>query len=91
MESRDPSRNQARSYTIEAGADLFGDFVVSTTFGRTGSKGQTRQLAFASLEAAIRTLRKILKQRLMTTQRRSVPYIILSMQDPNAVVMGYAG
>ena len=88
MESRDPSRNQARSYTIEAGADLFGDFVVSTTFGRIGSKGQTRRLAFASPEAAIPTLRKILSQRLMTTQRRAVPYTILLMRDPSGMMTG---
>lgn len=54
MESRDPSRNQARSYVIEAGHDLFGDFVVTTSFGRIGSKGQIRRLAFTSQIAAIR-------------------------------------
>jgi predicted DNA-binding WGR domain protein len=65
MEARDPARNQARSYVIEAGYDLFDDFVVTTSFGRIGSKGQIRRLAFTSQEAAIPTLRKILKQRLM--------------------------
>jgi predicted DNA-binding WGR domain protein len=88
MESRDPSRNQARSYTIEAGADLFGDFVVSTTFGRIGSKGQTRRLAFASPEAAIPTLRKILSQRLKISHRRTVPYAILSLRDPTDLMTG---
>ena len=27
MEARDPNRNQARAYAIDAGYDLFGDFM----------------------------------------------------------------
>ena len=86
MEARDPSRNQARAYMIEAGTDLWGDFVVSTSFGRIGSRGRTRRQAFNTPEEAIPAIRSILSQRLKTSKKRSVPYTILSMQDPDALI-----
>ena len=88
MESRDPSRNQARAYAIDAGYDLFGDFVVSTSFGRIGSKGQTRRLAFTSPEDARPTIQKILSQRLATNPRRTVPYTVMFVRDPNRMMEG---
>ena len=91
MEARDPSRNQARAYTLEAELDLWGDFVVSTSFGRIGTRGRTHRQAFNSSEEAIPTIRKILSQRLKTTKKRAIPYTILSMQDPNALLTGHAG
>lgn len=86
MEARDPSRNQSRAYTIEAVYDLFDDFVVSTTFGRIGTQGQTRRLAFSSREEGILAVRKILSQRLMTSKRRAVPYQVLLIRDPNGLL-----
>lgn len=88
MEARDPSRNQARAYTLEAELDLWGDFVVSTSFGRIGSRGRTHRQAFSSAEEAIPTIRSILSQRLKTTRKRAVPYTILTMQDPDSLMMG---
>jgi predicted DNA-binding WGR domain protein len=90
MESRDPNRNQARSYTLEAGYDLFGDFMVSTSFGRIGSKGQTRRLAFTSPEDAMPTIRKILSQRLKTSPRRTVPYTVLFVRDPSGMMEDFS-
>jgi predicted DNA-binding WGR domain protein len=90
MEARDPNRNQARAYAIEAGYDLFGDFMVSTSFGRIGSKGQTRRLAFTSPDDAMPTLRKILSQRLKTGSRRTVPYTVVLVRDPNGMMEGFS-
>ena len=90
MEARDPERNQSRAYTIEAGYDLFGDFMVSTTFGRIGSRGQIRRMAFESPEDAMPTIRKILAQRLKSSPRRTVPYTILSIRDPNGMMEGFS-
>lgn len=90
MEARDPSRNQARAYAIDAGYDLFGDFMVSTSFGRIGSKGQTRRLAFTSPEEAKPTIRKILSQRLTTSGRRTVPYTVVFVRDPNGMMEGFS-
>ncbi len=91
MEARDPSRNQARAYTLEAELDLWGDFVVSTSFGRIGTRGRTHRQAFASADEALPTIRSILSKRLKTSKKRSIPYTILSMQDPNALVTKHSG
>lgn len=89
MEARDPSRNQARTYAIEAGYDLFGDFMVSTSFGRIGSEGQTRRLAFTSPEDAIPAIRKILSQRLKPSGQRTVPFAVLFVRDPDGMMEGF--
>ena len=41
LEARDPGRGVSRSYRIEAGADLFGMWLVDATFGCIGSRGRT--------------------------------------------------
>jgi hypothetical protein len=42
LQARDPERNRWRFYRIEAGRDLFGDWVVKLTYGRIGARGQTK-------------------------------------------------
>lgn len=88
MEASDPSRNQARFYILEAEFDLWEDLVVSTSFGRIGSRGRTRRQVFKSAEEALPTIRRILSQRLKTSKKRAVPYAILSMHDPNNLLAG---
>ena len=89
MEARDPARNQARYYRIEAEYDLFGDFVLTTCYGRIGSPGgQIRRQVFPSMQEAIPTLQRNLRKRMATSRRRSVPYTILDRQDPKGVLTG---
>lgn len=40
LEARDPAQGLFRSYRVEAGTDLFGDWLVEVTFGRIGSGGR---------------------------------------------------
>jgi len=41
LEARDPARNIHRAYSIAYGQDVFGNWVVETTYGRIGGKGRT--------------------------------------------------
>ena len=41
LEARDAARNLWRAYTLEAGRDLFGAWVVEVSYGRIGRPGRT--------------------------------------------------
>jgi predicted DNA-binding WGR domain protein len=41
LEARDAARNLWRVYTLEAGRDLFGAWVVEVSYGRIGRPGRT--------------------------------------------------
>jgi len=41
LEARDPTRNIHRAYSLAYGQDIFGNWVVETTYGRIGGKGRT--------------------------------------------------
>jgi len=47
LEASDPERNIFRSYSITAGQDLFGDWIVQVNYGRIGSKGRTKTVCVA--------------------------------------------
>ncbi len=40
LEARDPERGCFRRYRVEAGTDLFGDWLDEVTVGRTGATGR---------------------------------------------------
>jgi hypothetical protein len=42
LEARDPTHNVHRAYSIAYGQDLFGNWVVETTYERIGGKGDER-------------------------------------------------
>jgi hypothetical protein len=42
LEARNPARRCCRHYRVEAGTDLFGVWVVETSYGRIGTAGRSR-------------------------------------------------
>jgi hypothetical protein len=42
LEARNPARHCLRQYRVEAGADLFGVWVVEISYGRIGTAGRSR-------------------------------------------------
>jgi predicted DNA-binding WGR domain protein len=53
LEARHPSLHLVRIYVIELRQDLFGDWIIETTYGRLGSRGQTKLYAFKTVDYAI--------------------------------------
>lgn len=48
LERRDPRRNMARFYRLELEWDLLGAVLARRTWGRIGTRGQTKAMAFAT-------------------------------------------
>ncbi len=80
LEARAPARNTSRSYVIEAGKDLFGEWVIDIYYGRIGSKGQHRQYSAASEAATRRLIAQKLKRRRSAKRRIGVSYCICSFE-----------
>jgi hypothetical protein len=51
----------ARNYSIHLGKDLFGEWLVFTTFGAIGKRGFARKYAFKEIEEAHHRIQIILK------------------------------
>lgn len=64
-----------RSYRIEAGPDLFGDWLVTVTFGRNGSAGRPLRFSAPDEAAARRIVRRPLRRRAGAPWRIGVPYV----------------
>lgn len=77
MEARDPSRNLHRSWRIEAGQDLLGDWTVRIAFGRIGSEGRTLLKLVAGEDAARLVVRRALARRALAPERTGVPYRVV--------------
>jgi predicted DNA-binding WGR domain protein len=75
----DPSRNVHRSYHIVAGQDLFGNWIVETTYGRTGSKGRTMTFEVKDRDCARAYVRSCLMRRAGAKKRIGVPYKAVSI------------
>ena len=77
MEARDPSRNLHRSWRIEAGQDLLGDWTVRSTFGRVGTEGRTLLKLVAGEDDARLVVRRALARRALAPRRLGVPYRVV--------------
>lgn len=74
LQASDPERNIARRYTILVQRDFFGAITVDYSWGRIGSVGRCRRIAFADIDQAERFARKLLARRDSARKRIGVPY-----------------
>lgn len=74
LEARDPTHNIHRAYSIAYGQDLFGNWVVETTYGRIGGKGRTLVTVVDNEDAALKYVQKALKRRQSAPKRIGVGY-----------------
>lgn len=89
----DHERNVHRSWVCSVGRDLFGDLVVSVTFGRTGTDGRTIRYAMADEASAERFLMKALRRRAGAPKRCGAAYHLIEATGfdalPPGVVTGH--
>lgn len=81
LEARDPTHNVHRAYSIAYGQDLFGNWVVETTYGRIGAKGRTIVTVVNNEEEALKHVQKALKRRQSAPKRIGVAYKIRTQGD----------
>lgn len=74
LEARDPARNIHRAYSLAYGQDLFGNWIVETTYGRIGGKGRTLVTIVKSEDDALNYVQKALKRRQSAPKRIGVGY-----------------
>jgi predicted DNA-binding WGR domain protein len=83
LEARDPERNIHRAYSIAYGQDLFGNWIVETTFGRIGGKGRTLVTVVKSEDEALQFVRKSLKRRESAPKRLGIGYKVKTEKEEN--------
>jgi len=83
LEARDPTHNVHRAYSIAYGQDLFGNWVVETTYGRIGSKGRTIVTVVNNEDEALKHVQKALKRRQSAPKRIGVGYEVHATFDPD--------
>jgi predicted DNA-binding WGR domain protein len=81
LEARDSTHNVHRAYSIAYGQDLFGNWVVETTYGRIGAKGRTIVTVVNNEEEALKHVQKALKRRQSAPKRIGVGYKIRTLRD----------
>ena len=83
--ARNNERNIARYYNLALTNDLLGDWVLVTTYGRIGFRGQSKQYGFAAMDMALSKLETILKKRFNAKTRIGCNYSIASsvIQTPS--------
>ncbi|MVF24750.1 WGR domain-containing protein [Methylocaldum sp. BRCS4] len=76
LEASDPVRNIRRAYQLAVGQDLFGTWMVETTYGRVGTKGRTQVVMVQDEAEACRVVERCLKRRASAPKRIGVPYVV---------------
>ena len=74
LEACDPARNIWRSYSIAAGQDLFGDWIVVMNYGRIGARGRTKTILLSDEAETRRYVRQCLKKRENAPKRIGIDY-----------------
>jgi hypothetical protein len=68
--------NIRRSYLIETGEDLFGNWIVEIDYGRIGCKGRKKVFLMACEEDAKREVKRRLKKRESAVKRIGIGYTV---------------
>jgi predicted DNA-binding WGR domain protein len=71
-----PEVNVRRSYHIEAGTDIFGNWIVEINYGRIGCKGRRKIFLIDCEEDAKKEVKKRLKKREGLIKRIGVRYSV---------------
>lgn len=72
----DPARNIRRRYAVRVDRNLFGDLEVETSWGRIGTRGQSKVIRFANLVSATVYVKQVMKRRSTAHRRLGVPYLL---------------
>ena len=82
LEACDPARGHFRAYRIDAGTDLFGDWLVDVTYGRIGTRGRLVRHVAADEAQARKIVGHCLQRRATAPRRIGVPYRLCELSDP---------
>lgn len=81
FEAINPARNMARGYQLSVQQDLFGHFTVDQSWGRLGTRGQSRRVSFVEQRSAESFLRQAVKRRATAERRNGVAYSVVDVRS----------
>jgi predicted DNA-binding WGR domain protein len=84
LEARDPTKGHFRSYRLEAGTDLLGNWLVDITYGRIGTRGRRVRHVASNAAEAKKLVKHALRRRSTAKKRIGTGYRFLELHDPNA-------
>lgn len=82
LEAKNPEKGHMRSYRIDAGQDLLGQWNIEVSFGRIGRRGRSVTYSAADDAGAAAIVRNCLHRRTSAPKRIGVPYKIRELVDP---------
>lgn len=82
LEAKNPGKGHMRSYRMDAGQDLFGQWNIEVSFGRIGRRERSVTYSAADDAAAAAIVRHYLHRRASAPKRIGVPYQIRELCDP---------
>jgi predicted DNA-binding WGR domain protein len=77
LQAVNPALNRSRSWSLEAGQDLFGHWTARVSFGRIGCRGRTMVRELASEDEVWAFLRKGLRRRRTALRRCGAAYRVV--------------
>ena len=78
LQARNPARNIHRAWTVEAGPDLFGAWLVLTRYGRIGTEGRRIARSFVDESAARAHIAAALRRRAGAPRRLGTDYHVVT-------------
>ena len=91
MQGRNSAANRHRSWRVDAGRDLFGQWTVRVSFGRIGCAGRTIAHAFASEDEARTFVKNGIRRRRGAIRRCGVVYEIIEASPAALPLLTIAG
>ena len=82
LEARNPARGHFRSYQIDAGRDLLGQWLVDVTYGRIGSRGHLVRHVVEGDVQARSVVKDLLRRRSSARRRIGTSYELVAVNDP---------
>ena len=76
LDADHPELNIRRSYLIEAGEDIFGNWIVEINYGRIGCKGRKKIFVVECEDGAKQEVKKRLKKRERLIKKIGVGYSV---------------
>jgi predicted DNA-binding WGR domain protein len=85
LEAHHAELNHHRRYQITLGRDLFEDWTVSISYGRSGHGGQEKRFASPNAEEVRAVIRDRLRRRLSAPRRIGCPYRVTTLSSAPGV------
>lgn len=86
LEAQNPERNHFRFYRMDVQKDLFNYWMLTTIYGRIGTKGTTKKFAFKNVREVENKVKDILKRRKTSHKRIGTNYNVKEKYDPHGLL-----